>query len=163
MTPAVSFRFFSRSPEASQHPSQLLKCSPVAMTKYFQQRQLLNSLFGSRASDAKISHFQGEVAGTWEKFSVWNMKLCLHLSFPIDDVSKAKPVVRAGFLISLQLKQEPVGEWETRLISVSLGLFYFPWVFLKAQVHVPVLVLLYASHLTLCFKTSAGGHPLNTG
>lgn len=103
MTPAVSFRFFSRSPEASQHPSQLLKCSLVTMTKYFQQRQqLLNSLFGSRASDAKISHFQGAVAGTWEKFSVWNMKLCLHLSFPIDGVSKAKPVVRAGFLISLQ-------------------------------------------------------------
>ena len=49
------------------------------------------------------------------------MKLCLHLSFPIDDVSKAKPVVRAGFLISLQLKQEPVGEWETRLISVEFG------------------------------------------
>ena len=133
------------------------------MTKCFQQRQLLNSLFVSRASDAKISHVQGEVAGKWEKFSVWNMKLCLHLSFPIDDISKAKPILRGGFLISLECEAGAT-QWVRSQTHWCWVWDYFTFLefFLK-----PKCMFLswfcFIPHIS-CYvlRHLAGGHPLIT-
>ena len=79
--------------------------------------------------------------GNERKFSIWKYEALFGLGFfLIDNISKAKPIMRAGFQIARTLKNEPLSEWEIKLITVASGLILL-------SLYVPVLAVLYPSNL----------------
>ena len=110
ITLEVNLRLLLLAHCLASHGSQLFKRSPVTMTNYFQKRRLQNTFFGCRNINPKIQHHQGEIAKPDGKLMrgsslSGNMNLCLDLDVLIDNINKAKLIVRASFSNSQDFKE----------------------------------------------------------